>query len=193
VPRCPAPGQPPEADASPTPLEWAGWALLAVLTATILALAIFRPTDPSAIVNEIRLAAGFDRYQAAMNEGDRFFSRATADFRMAVRTDDDRSTEYAMLAEAEQRFLTARSEAEGFGEDQRAQIRLLELYYAWARARYLDGTGEWYRRNDRTILESARELAERGLALPNITGSQRERMADLKTRIDRAITPWPIL
>jgi hypothetical protein len=159
---------------SPTPLEWAGWALLAVLTATILALAIFRPTDPSAIVNEIRLAAGFDRYQAAMNEGDRLFSRATADFRMAVRTDDDRSAEYAMLAEAEQRFLTARSEAEGFGEDQR-------------------GTGEWYRRNDRTILERARELAERGLALPNITGSQRERMADLKTRIDRAITPWPIL
>ncbi len=180
-------------ETSPNPVEWAGWALLALLTATILALAIFRPTDPSAIVNEIRLRAGFDRYQAAMDEGDRLLSHATADFRMAVRTDDDRSTEYAMLAEAEQRFLTARREAEGFGEDQRAQIRLLDVYYAWAQALYLDGTGEWYRRNDRTVLENAREVAERGLALPNITGGQRVRMTDLKTRIDRAITPWPIL
>jgi hypothetical protein len=181
------------AEESPTAPAWLGWVLLVVLTAAILALAIFRPTDPSAIINEIRLAAGFDRYQAAMNEGDRLLSRATADFRMAVRTDDDRSVEYAMLAEAEQRFLIARREAEGFGEDQRAQIRLLDVYYTWARALYLDGTGEWYRRNDRTILERARDLAERGLALPNITGNRRERMAGLKTRIDRAITPWPIL
>ncbi len=181
------------ADSPPNPIEWAGWGLLALLTATILALAIFRPTDPGTIVDEIRLRAGFDRYQAAMNEGDRLLSRATADFRLAVRTDDDRSTEYAMLAEAEQRFLTARREAEGFGEDQRAQIGLLDVYYAWAQALYLDGTGEWYRRNDRAVLERARDLAERGLALPNITGAQRGRMADLKTRIDRAITPWPIL
>jgi hypothetical protein len=182
-----------DTNSSPNPLEWAGWALLALLTATVLALAIFRPTDPGTIVNEIRLRAGFDRYQAAMNEGDRLYSHATADARMSVRSDDDRSTEYAMLAEAEQRFLTARREAEGFGEDQRAQIRLLDVYYAWAQALYLDGTGEWYRRNDRTVLEPALELAERGLALPNITGGQRGRMTDLKTRIDRAITPWPIL
>ncbi len=182
-----------DTDPSPNPIEWAGWALLALLTATILALVIFRPTDPSAIVNEIRLRAGFDRYQAAMNEGDRLFSHATAEARLAVRTDDDRSTEFAMLAEAEKRFLIARREAEGFGEDQRAQIRLLDVYYAWARALYLDGTNEWYRRNDRAVLENAREVAERGLALPNITGGQRGRMTELKTRIDRAITPWPIL
>lgn len=180
--------------AAPTPIEWAGWGLLALLTLAIAFLAIFRPTDPDAILNEIRLAAGFDRYQAAIDEGDRLFGRATADFRLSRAGEGaDLSEEYRMLAEAADRYATARREAEGFGEDQRAQIRLFEVYYAWAKALHAQGTGRWYERNDEEMLERARDLVDRGLALPQITGEQRERMEDLATKVDRALTPWPIL
>lgn len=182
-----------DAAASPGPLEQAGWGLLALLTLAILLLAILRPTNPDAIVNEIRLAAGFDRYQAAMDEGDRLFARATAEFRLTRAGEEDLSTEYGMLAEAADRFSQARQEAEGFGEDQRAQIRLGETYYVWAKALLDEGTGEWYRGNDEETLERARALVDRALALPNVTGEQRVRMEDLGTRIDRALTPWPIL
>lgn len=177
----------------PGPLEWAGWALLALLTLTVALLAILRPTNPDAIVNEIRLAAGFDRYQAAMDEGDRLFARATAEFRLAEAGEVDLSTEYAMLAEAAGKFRLAREEAEGFGEDQQAQIRLLEVYHAWAKALHAEGTGTWYERNDEETLRRARSIVDQGLALPNITGAQRVRMEELGTRIDRALTPWPIL
>lgn len=177
-----------------TPLEWGGWTLLGFLTLAIFFLAIFRPTDPDAILNEIRLAAGFDRYQAAMNEGSRLFGRATADFRLSAAEEGaDLTIEYGMLAEAGRHFQTAREEAEGYGEDQRAQIKLLEVYYAWAKALHAEGTRRWYQQNDEKTLVRARELVDRGLALPNITGEQRERMKELETDIDRALTPWPIL
>lgn len=177
----------------PGPLEWAGWGLLALLTLAILLLALLRPTNPDAIVNEIRLAAGFDRYQAAMNEGDRLFARATSEFRLSRAGDEDLSIEYGMLAEAAVKFRMARQEAEGFGEDQRAQIRLGETHYVWAKALLDEGTGPWYRGNDEETLERARGLVDQALALPNLTGEQRVRLEDLGTRIDRAITPWPIL
>ena len=170
-----------------------GWALLVLVSLTIVLLAVFRPTHPTTIINEIRLAAGFDRYQAAMDEGDRLFGRATAEFRMSEAGETDLSAEYGMLAEAARRFQQARGEAEGFGEDQRAQIRLLEVYYVWARALHAEGTGKWYQRNDRETLEQARARVDQGLALPNITGEQRVRMEELGTKIDRALTPWPIL
>lgn len=181
------------APARPGLLEWAGWALLSALTLATLLMAVFRPTDPEALVNEIRLAAGFDRYQAAMDEGDRLFARATAEFRLSEAGEVDLATEYAMLAEAARRFRLAREEAEGFGEDQQAQIRLLEVYHAWAKALHAEGTGAWYQRNDEETLKRARALVDQGLALPNITGEQRVRMEGLGTRIDRALTPWPIL
>ncbi len=179
---------------SATPIEWAGWGVLGLLTLAILFLAIFRPTDPDAILNEIRLAAGFDRYQAAMNEGDRLFGLATADFRLSKAGEDaNLREEFRMLAEAASLYQRARGEAEGFPEDQRAQIKLFEAYYAWAKALHARGTGKWYQRNDETTLKRARELADRALALPGITGEQRERIETLGTKIDRALTPWPIL
>ena len=181
------------ADPAPGPLEWLGWGALTVLTVAIAGLAILRPTDPDAILSEIRLAAGFDRYQAAMDEGHRLYSRATADFRMAGPSEDDRSVEYRMLADAERLFLTARAEADGHAEDVRAQRQLVAVYHAWAGALHADGTGPWYRRSDRETLERARDIAVRGLALRDITEDQRQRMQGLKTKIDRALTPWPIL
>jgi hypothetical protein len=179
--------------AHPGPLEWAGWGLLAVLTLVIMLLAFLRPTNPDAIVNEIRLAAGFDRYQAAMDEGDRLFGRATAEFRLSRAGEEDLSIEYSMLADAAARFRLARDEAEGFGEGQRAQIRLGETYYVWAKALLDEGTGPWYRGNDEETLERGRALIDQALLLPNLTGEQRVRLEDLRTRIDRALTPWPIL
>ena len=118
---------------------------------------------------------------------------ATAEFRLSEAGEADLSTEYAMLAEAAERFRLAREEAEGFGEDQQAQIRLLEVYHAWAKALHAEGTGTWYERNDEETLKRARAIVDQGLALPNITGAQRVRMEELGTRIDRALTPWPIL
>ena len=55
-----------------------------------------------------------------------------------------------------------------------------------------DGTGKWYQRNDERTLRAAREIVDRGLALPDIPGDQRVELEELGTRIDRAITPWPI-
>jgi hypothetical protein len=181
------------AAARPGPLEWAGWGLLALLTVAILLLALLRPTNPDAIVNEIRLAAGFDRYQVAMDDGDRLFGRATAEFRLSRAGEEDLSIEYGMLADAAARFRLARDEAEGFGEDQRAQIRLGETYYVWAKALLDEGTGPWYRGNDEETLKRGRGLIDQALLLPNLTGEQRFRLEDLRTRIDRALTPWPIL
>ncbi|MGH8545312.1 MAG: hypothetical protein ACREX3_17140 [Gammaproteobacteria bacterium] len=182
-----------DSSARPEPIEWAGWALLTLLTVTVVLLALLRPTNPDAIFNEIRLAAGFDRYQAAMDEGDRLFARATAEFRMSQAGEVDLSTEYGMLAQAAEGFRLAREEAEGFGEDQRAQIRLVEVYHAWAKALHAEGTGSWYEGNDEETLKRARAIVDQGLALPNITGEQRVRMEELGTKIDRALTPWPIL
>jgi hypothetical protein len=178
----------------PDTLEWAGWALLALLTFSILALALLRPTDPAGVFNEIRLAAGFDRYEAAIDEGDRIHSTVVAELRRTARDDvEGRASLYAMLEEAAARYGTARTEAEGFYEDQRAQSRLARTYLLWARSLHQDGTGEWYRRNDAEALRRARELVDRGLALPDIPGDQRVDLEELGTRIDRALTPWPIL
>lgn len=179
----------------PNALEWAGWGLLAALTLAILLLAVFRPTDPASLVNEIRLAAGFDRYEAAMDEGDRLYSLASAELRWRgeeLRPEQRREV-YRTLARAEERFETARAEAEGFYEGQRAQGALARLYYLWARDLYRVGTGKWYERNDRETLREARDLVDRGLTLPDIVGSQRVALERLGTSIDRAITPWPIL
>jgi hypothetical protein len=174
--------------------EWAGWALLALLTLAVLAMALFRPTDPAGVLNEIRLAAGFDRYEAALDEGDRIHSTVVAELRRTARDDvARRGSLYAMLEQAAARYEIARGEAEGFYEDQRAQSRLARTYLLWARSLHQDGTGEWYQRNDAETLRRAREIVDRGLALPDIPGDQRVDLEELGTRIDRALTPWPIL
>lgn len=172
----------------------AGWALLALLTAAVAAMAILRPTDPAGVLSEIRLAAGFDRYEAALQDGDRIHSTVVAELRRVA--DDDlerREGLYELLARAAERYEVARREAEGFHESQRAQQRLARTYELWARSLHADGTGAWYQRNDEPTLRRARELVDRGLALPDIPGDQRVSLEELGTRIDRALTPWPIL
>jgi hypothetical protein len=177
----------------PDAVEWAGWAALAALTVATLLLALFRPTTAGQLFDEIRLAAGVDRYQAAMNEGDRLYSTARAELRIAGSDPAARQSIYRMLAESGAHFKTARQEAEGFYENQRAQDALADVYLVWAGSLHEDGAGAWYRPNDRTTLRRAREIVDEGLALPHITGDRREELRDLRKRIDRAITPWPIL
>ncbi len=175
-------------------LEGAGWALLGLLTLAVAGLAILRPTDPAGVFNEIRLAAGFDRYEAAMDEGDRIYSTVVAELRRTAKDDlEGREALYAMLGEAADRYEIARRESEGFYENQRAQIRLAPTYILWARSLHEDGTGAWYERNDEQTLRRAREIVDRGLALPDIPGDRRVDLEELGTRIDRALTPWPIL
>ena len=177
----------------PDALEWAGWGALAAMTLAIVLLALFRPTSPGQLVDEIRLAAGVDRYQAAMNEGDRLYSTARAEIRLAGSDPAARQPIYEMLSEAVARFQTAREEAEGFHEDQRAQNAMADAYLVWARSLHEDGTGPWYKPNDKTVLRRAREIVAEALALPDITGDRRVDLEALRKRIDRAITPWPIL
>lgn len=179
----------------PDALEWAGWALLTGLALVTLLFAALRPTDPASIVHEIRLAAGFDRWQAAMDEGNRLYTVAQAELRSRGETLDpeQRREVYELLARAVERYAIARDEAEGFYEDQQAQIAMGRAYYLWARDLYEVGTGEWYRRNDVETLREAREKVDLALALPNLVGSQRVVLERLGTSIDRAITPWPIL
>lgn len=185
------PGEP----ASPDLLERAGWLLLGVLSLTIVLLAVFRPTDPGAILDDIRLAAGFDRYQAALNEGHRLHRTAVAELRMSREDGEEGSRQraYRHFGEAVRHFDVARGEAEGFHEDQRAQTAMAKTYYAWATELHREGTGAWYRRNDEETLRRARSVVDRALALPNIPGSDRNDLEELGTRIDRALTPWPIL
>jgi hypothetical protein len=178
---------------APDALEWAGWAALGLLTVAILILALFRPTSPGQLVNEIRLAAGVDRYQAAMNEGERLYSTGRAEIRLAGTDPAARTPVYRLFAQSIEHFQTARGESEGFYEDQRAQNAMADAYHAWAQALHEDGTGPWYKPNDRTTLRQARELVDEALALPDITGDRRVGLEDLGTKIDRAITPWPIL
>ncbi len=173
--------------------EALGWAALAALTALIVLLAVFRPTSAGQLFNEIRLAAGFDRYQAAMNEGDRLFALGRAELRMAGEDRERRESVYPRFEGAIASFAVARRESEGFYEDQAAQNRMAESYLSWARALYQDGTGPWYRINHRPTLRRARALVDEGLALPDIETRRRKLLEDLGTRIDRAITPWPIL
>lgn len=168
--------------------------MLALLTLASLVLAVLRPTDPAGLVNEIRLAAGFDRYQAAVDEGDRLYAGAVATLRTTDEEDDSgRATAFAMLEEAAASFELARREAEGYGEDVVAQNRLALVYFLWARTLYRRADRPWYRSDDDATLKRARDLVDRGLALPNITGGVRVDLERLGTRIDRAITPWPIL
>lgn len=175
-------------------LESSGWALLALLTLAVAALAILRPTDPAGVLNEIRLAAGFDRYEAALDEGDRIHSTVVAELRRTPKDDlEAREALYGMLEEAAQRYEIARREAEGFYEDQRAQVRLARTYMLWARSLHEDGTGAWYQRNDEETLRRARAVVDQGLALPDIPGDRRVALEEQGTRIDRALTPWPIL
>lgn len=176
--------------ARPAPAEVAGWTLLAGLTLAVLLLAVLRPTHPDAILNEIRLAAGFDRYQAAIDEADRLYSVAISGRRLA--REGDHSEEFRLLAAAEERYQLAREEAENFSENQNAQIRLLEVYHVWARTLHRDARGEWYERDDEPVLEEALAIVDRGLALPHITGAQRVRMEELRARIARSLR-WPIL
>lgn len=179
----------------PTAIEAAGWAALAALTVAIGLLALLRPTDPRSILHEIRLAAGFDRYEVAMGEGERIYSTAAGELRWRGEDmePEEREEIHAMFAHAAERFEVARRESEGFYEDQRAQVALAKVYYAWARDLLRMADRPWYRRNDEPILRRAREIVDRGLALPNVTGSQRVALERLGTQIDRAITPWPIL
>jgi hypothetical protein len=167
---------------------------VALLTLTVAALALLRPTDPAGVLNEIRLAAGFDRYEAAMSDGDRIYSTALAELQRTEKDDlEQRESLYALLARSAERYAIARRESEGFHEDQRAQIRLARSYQLWARSLLEDGTGAWYERNDEATLRRARELVDRALALPDIPGDQRVSLEELGTSIDRALTPWPIL
>ncbi|MDX1660320.1 MAG: hypothetical protein R3326_00905 [Gemmatimonadota bacterium] len=180
--------------ARPSGLEWAGWALLALTTLAIVLLAVLRPTDPGSLVNEIRLAAGFDRYAAAMEEGDRLYRTAVAELRLADEDDEEgRDALLRMFAEASERFQTAREEAEGFHEDQRAQIEIARVHYAWARQLLERGDRPWYRRDDTETLQRAIEIVEEALALPDLPGEVRNELEELKTRIERAKTPWPVL
>lgn len=181
------------AAASPDAVEWVGWIALALLTLAIVLLALLHPTDPDALYNEIRLAAGFDRYQAALDEGDRLYSLAVARRRTVGEEPEARQPIYELLAASIERFEEARGEAEGFTEDQRAQIRMAEAYHLWAGMLLADAQGPWYRRNEVETLERARDLVDEALALPNIRGDQRNRLDELRTEIERAITPWPIL
>jgi len=175
-------------------LEKAGWALLAFLTLAVVGMAVLRPTDPASVLNEIRLAAGFDRYEAALDEGDRIHSTVVAELRRTEKGDlERRQSLYSMLEQAAERYAIARDEAEGFYEDQRAQIRLARTYLLWARSLHEDGTGEWYERNDVETLRRARQVVDQALALPDIPGDSRVELEELGTRIDRALTPWPIL
>lgn len=192
-PDAPGPESVPAVD-PPTPLEWAGWGLLAALTIVILLLAFLRPTDPGSIVHEIRLAAGFDRYEAAMQEGDRMYATAVAELRL-VDDDDEQGREalLQMLARAADRFRTARQEAEGFHEDQRAQIEIARVHYTWARELLERADRPWYRRDDVESLERALEIVDQALALPDLPGDVRNDIEEMRTRIERAITPWPIL
>lgn len=189
----PAPLHGPRDPDAPTALEWAGWGALAALTLVSVLLAVFRPTTPGQLLNEIRLAAGVDRYQASMNEGDRLYSLSVAELRLAGSDPAARQAIYRMLAEAARHFRTARREAEDFYENQRAQNALADVHLVWARALHEDGTGAWYRPNDRPTLRRARELVDEALALPDISGERREEFRKLGRSIDRAITPWPIL
>jgi hypothetical protein len=173
--------------------EGVGWAALAALTLATILLAAFRPTSAGQLVNEIRLAAGFDRYQAALSEGDRLHALAVAEVRRAGDDRARRESLYPYWEQAIQTYQTAREEAEGFHEDQVVQNRMAATYLAWARALYRDGTGPWYRPNERDVLRRARGLVDEGLALPAIETSRRALLEELGTRIDRAITPWPIL
>lgn len=178
----------------PTALEWAGWALLALLTGLALLLALFRPTDPSGFVNEIRLAAGFDRYQAAIDEGDRLYAGAVAILKTTgADAIEGREPALLMFEEAAAAYETARREADAFHEDVEAQNRLARVTFAWARTLYQMGDRPWYRRDDEATLRRARAIVDRGLALPQIRGELRVRLEELGTRIDRALTPWPIL
>jgi hypothetical protein len=178
---------------APDALEWAGWAALAALTFAILLLAIFRPTSPGQLMDEIRLAAGVDRYQAAMNEGDRLYSTARAEIRLVGNDPAARQSVYRMFAESIGHFQTAREEAEGFYEDQRAQNGMADSYYAWAQALHEEATAPTFQPNDRPTLRRARELVDEALALPDITGERRVALEEIGERIDRSITPWPIL
>lgn len=178
---------------APTRTEWAGWAALALVTLVILLLAALRPTDPGSIVNEIRLAAGFDRYEASMQEGDRLYARAVAELRLVGDDDEGREALLEMLAQAADRFRAARREAEGFHEDQRAQIEIARVHYVWARELLRAGDRPWYRRDDTGTLERAREVVDEALALPDLPGEVRNDLEEMGTRIDRALTPWPIL
>ena len=145
------------------------------------------------MLNEIRLAAGFGRYEAAIAEGDRIHSTVVAELgRVEIDDLERRRGLYELLARAAERYSVARANAEGFHEDQRAQQRLARTYLLWARSLHQDGTGAWYERNDERTLRAAREIVDRGLALPDIPGDQRVELEELGTRIDRAITPWPI-
>lgn len=178
---------------APTPVEWAGWAALGLLTLVILLLSFLRPTDPGSIVNEIRLAAGFDRYEAAMQEGERLYANTLAELRRVGDDEEGREVLLGRLAEAAGRFRTARTEAEGFHEDQRAQIGIARVHYVWARELLKAGDRPWYRRDDTERLERARGVVDEALALPDLPGEVRNDLEEMRTRIDRAITPWPIL
>jgi len=174
-------------------VEGAGWATLAILTLAVVLLAVFRPVSAGQLYNQIRLAAGFDRYQAAMNEGDRLFALGRAELRLAGDDRERRLTVYRHFEESAASFAAARRMAEGFYEEQQAQNRMADAYLAWAHGLYTDGTGPWYRINHRPTLRRAREIVDEALALPSIEGGRRAHLEELGEEIDRAITPWPIL
>jgi hypothetical protein len=129
-----------------------------------------------------------------MSDGDRIYSTVVAELQRTEKDDlEQRGSLYALLARSAERYAIARRESEGFYEDQRAQIRLARCYQLWARSLLEDGTGAWYERNDEETLRRARAVVDRALALPDIPGDQRVALEELGTKIDRALTPWPIL
>lgn len=165
-------------------LEWVGWGALATISLTTAALAVLRPVDSQHISSRIRLAAGFDRYETALGEAHRLFSRATADGRMRGPSEHDRQTGYAMLAGAEKRLLEASAEAGEIGEPRRVERALWRVYMAWARALLADGASAPVEGDGGEALKRARAIVGRALALPGLRPEERVEAERLQFEID---------
>jgi hypothetical protein len=128
-----------------------------------------------------------------MEEGDRIHSTVVAELSRVGDADlERRQGLYELLRDRRIAYEAARREAEDYYEDQRAQARLARTCLLWARSLHEDGTGKWYSGTTKPRAPGPR--AGRPRARPSRhSGDQRESLEELGTRIDRALTPWPIL
>lgn len=175
------------AETRPRPLERVGWVALLAIALTSLVLAILRPVDAQHVSRQIRLAEGFDRYERAMSEGGRFYSRATADGRMRSSIGNDRAIGYTLLARAEERFLHARAEAIEFGEARRAERALWRAYMVWAEALQADAIEAAGGVESREMLDRAQSVVTRAAALATLSPDERARVGRLRSEIEQAL------